>query len=142
MYIKKRIKRNMNKEEDIEELYDELLKKYEASRNPTAVNKTRENFAMDVHEKMKQERIKKIMNELGDAVTKITSSSGDKTKLYEKFNNLLKDFKEENEYEYSYGGKKNGKKRIVKSERNSKKSNKKKKRVAHKKNKRTMRKMN
>lgn len=135
------IKRNMNNEEDIEDLYDELLKEYEASRNST-VNKTRKNFAMDVHEKMKQERIKKIMNELGDAVTKITSSSGDKTKLYDKFNNLLEDFKEENKHEYSYGGKKNGKKRMVKSERNSKKSNKKKKRVAHKKNKRTMRKRN
>jgi len=88
---------------------------------------------MDVHEKMKQEQIKKIISELGDVVKQITSSSGDKTKLYERFNDLIKKFEEENNYEYSYGGKKNSKK-------NKKNSKKKRVTTAYKKKKRTVRK--
>ena len=120
----------MNKEQEINDLYEEVLREYESMPRNTTVYKTRQNFAMDVHEKMKQEQIKKIMSELGDVVNRITSSNGDKTKLYERFNDLIKKFEEENNYEYSYGGKKNDKK----------KSKKKRVTTAYKKKKRTMRK--
>ena len=104
----------MNKEQEINDIYEEVLREYESMPRNTTVYKTRQNFAMDVHEKMKQEQIKKIISELGDVVNQITSSSGDKTKLYERFNDLIKNFEEENNYEYSYGGKKNDKKRMIK----------------------------
>ena len=120
----------MNKEQEINDIYEEVLREYESMPRNTTVYKTRQNFAMDVHEKMKQEQIKKIISELGGVVNQITSSSGDKTKLYERFNDLIKKFKEENNYEYSYGGKKNDKR----------KSKKKKVTTAYKKKKRTMRK--
>ena len=120
----------MNKEQEINDIYEEVLREYESMPRNTTVYKTRQNFAMGVHEKMKQEQIKKIISELGDVVKQITSSSGDKTKLYERFNDLIKKFKEENNYEYSYGGKKNDKR----------KSKKKKVTTAYKKKKRTMRK--
>lgn len=124
----------MNKEQEINDLYEEVLREYESMPRNTTVYKTRQNFAMDVHEKMKQEQIKKIMSELGDVVNRITSSNGDKTKLYERFNDLIKKFEEENNYEYSYGGKKNDKKN------DKKKSKKKRVTTAYKKKKRTMRK--
>ena len=124
----------MNKEQEINDLYEEVLREYESMPRNTTVYKTRQNFAMDVHEEMKQEQIKKIMSELGDVVNRITSSNGDKTKLYERFNDLIKKFEEENNYEYSYGGKKNDKKN------DKKKSKKKRVTTAYKKKKRTMRK--
>ena len=74
----------------------------------------------------------------GDVVNRITSSNGDKTKLYERFNDLIKKFEEENNYEYSYGGKKNDKKNDKK--KSKKKSKKKRVTTAYKKKKRTMRK--
>lgn len=123
----------MNKEQEINDIYEEVLREYESMPRNTTVYKTRQNFAMDVHEKMKQEQIKKIISELGDVVKQITSSSGDKTKLYERFNDLIKKFEEENNYEYSYGGKKNSKK-------NKKNSKKKRVTTAYKKKKRTVRK--
>ena len=123
-------RKKMNKEQEINDLYEEVLREYESMPRNTTVYKTRQNFAMDVHEEMKQEQIKKIMSELGDVVNRITSSNGDKTKLYERFNDLIKKFEEENNYEYSYGGKKNDKK----------KSKKKRVTTAYKKKKRTMRK--
>jgi len=127
-------RKKMNKEQEINDLYEEVLREYESMPRNTTVYKTRQNFAMDVHEKMKQEQIKKIMSELGDVVNRITSSNGDKTKLYERFNDLIKKFEEENNYEYSYGGKKNDKKN------DKKKSKKKRVTTAYKKKKRTMRK--
>ena len=123
----------MNKEE-INDLYEEVLREYELMPRNTTVYESRKNFAMEVHEKMKQEQIKKIISELGDVVNQITSSSGDKTKLYERFNDLIKKFEEENNYEYSYGGKKNDKKN------DKKKSKKKRVTTAYKKKKRTLRK--
>ena len=127
-------RKKMNKEQEINDLYEEVLREYESMPRNTTVYKTRQNFAMDVHEEMKQEQIKKIMSELGDVVNRITSSNGDKTKLYERFNDLIKKFEEENNYEYSYGGKKNDKKN------DKKKSKKKRVTTAYKKKKRTMRK--
>ena len=127
-------RKKMNKEQEINDLYEEVLREYESMPRNTTVYKTRQNFAMDVHEEMKQEQIKKIMSELGDVVNRITSSNGDKTKLYERFNDLIKKFEEENNYEYSNGGKKNDKKN------DKKKSKKKRVTTAYKKKKRTMRK--
>ena len=124
----------MNKEQEINDLYEEVLREYESMPRNTTVYKTRQNFATDVHEEMKQEQIKKIISELGDVVNQITSSSGDKTKLYERFNDLIEEFEEENKYEYSYGGKKSGKKN------GKKKSKKKRVTIAYKKKKRTVRK--
>jgi len=132
----------MNKEQEINDLYEEVLREYESMPRNTTVYKTRQNFATDVHEEMKQEQIKKIISELGDVVNQITSSSGDKTKLYERFNDLIEEFEEENKYEYSYGGKKNGKKNDKKNDKKNGKKKSKKKRVtiAYKKKKRTVRK--
>ena len=129
----------MNKEEEekINDLYEQLLDEYKDYKEEmTTVSKARKTFAMDVHEQMKQQQIEKILEELGDVVTKLNvtklnetndDSSEDRMKLRERFYDLIEEFNEVGEF--SYGGKKNGKKN---SKKNSKKNGKKKKRIVRK----------
>ena len=85
---------NKKEEEEINDLYEELLDEYKDYKEEmTTVSKARKTFAMDVHEQMKQEQIEKILEELGDVVTKLNEtvddSSEDKMKLRERFYDLL-----------------------------------------------------
>lgn len=129
----------MNKEEEINDVYEQLLDEYKDLKEElSTVSNAKKKFAMDVHEVMKQEQSEKILEELHDVVDKINDdSSEDKTKLYERFYELLADFNEINQS--SYGGrrkknsKKNGKKNGKKnSKKNNKKNNKKTKRTMNK----------
>lgn len=127
----------MNKEEkEINDLYEQLLDEYKDYKEEmTTVSKARKTFAMDVHEQMKQEQIEKILEQLGDVVTKLNANddlSKDKTKLHERFYDLLTEFKEINESSYG-GSKKNGKTKRTVRKKNDKKTN-------DKKTKRTVRK--
>ena len=104
------------KDEDVYELYEQLLREY---KEEMTTSQSRRKFAEDVHEKRKQEEIDKILNDLGDVVNEIHSSSGDKTDLYEKFDNLVENFDEV--YNFSYGG---GGKKVNKKNKTGRKKNK------------------
>jgi hypothetical protein len=113
----------MNKEEkeEINDLYEQLLDEYKNYKEDmTTTSKTRKAFAMDVHEKMKQEQVEKILKELNDIVTKInddTESSRNKTKLHERFFDLIEDFNEINESSYGGGKTRRGKTKRCKTKR-------------------------
>jgi hypothetical protein len=124
-------KEGEEQEQYINNLYEELLREYDKEKM-TTVSKTRSKFAMDVHEKMKQEQIEKILNELDDIVNKINEvSSGNKTKLYERFEVLVEKFNEITNYTYG------GKKKKTASKKKKKTVSKKKKKTASKINKKT-----
>ena len=121
----------MNKEEEekINDLYEQLLDEYKDYKEEmTTVSKARKTFAMDVHEQMKQKQIEKILEELGDVVTKLNvtklnetndDSSEDRMKLREKFYDLIEEFNEVGEFSYGGSGKKKDKTKKSKTKKYS-----------------------
>lgn len=96
-------------DEEINDAYNKLVDEYNEKENKMTTRfKARNKFAMGVHEKMKKQQVEEILKKAGNIVEEINDSSGDKTELYEKFNDLIKEIIEINEY--SYGG---GKKRTM-----------------------------
>lgn len=122
----------MNKEEEVNDVYEQLLDAHQDFKEKlSTVSNAKKKFAMDVHEVMKQEQSEKILKELHDVVNKINDdSSEDKTKLDERFYQLLADFNEINQS--SYGGRKKNSKKNGK--KNSKKNSKKTKKTMNKRN--------